>query len=114
MTYALLGMAGNPQGGAGGAPQANMITSLVMPFALMFGIIYFLMIRPQKKQQKKLQEMLSTMHKGDQVVTRAGIYGKVAGIADNIVTVEIADNVRVKMSREAIVNVTSSTQVQAQ
>ena len=111
MTHAILGMAGNPQGGAGGqASQGSVITSLVMPFAIMFGIIYFLMIRPQKKQQKKTQEMLAALRKGDQVYTRAGIFGKVAGLADNVVTVEIADNVKVKMGREAILNVTPATE----
>ncbi|MDO8527070.1 MAG: preprotein translocase subunit YajC [Deltaproteobacteria bacterium] len=110
MTSSLLGMAQAP-GGAQAGQQPNILTSMVIPFALMFAIIYFLMIRPQKKQQKKTQEMLSALKRGDQVVTRAGIFGKISEIADTTVTVEIASNVKVKMSRDAVVVVVSGTAV---
>lgn len=89
------------------APQPSLQSSLMSfaPLLLIFVIFYFLLIRPQKTQQKKVQAMIAAMRKGDAVITRAGIYGKVAGIADNIVTVEIAENVRVKMTRDAIISV---------
>lgn len=92
------------------APQAPMQGMLMnfLPLALIFVIFYFLLIRPQKNQQKKVQQMLGAMRKGDSVITRAGIFGKVFGIADNIITVEIADNVRVKMTRDAITSVQTS------
>lgn len=94
------------------ASQPSLQSSLMSfaPLLLIFVIFYFLLIRPQKTQQKKLQAMVTAMRKGDAVITRAGIYGKVAGIAENIVTVEIAENVRVKMTREAIVHVTPATE----
>lgn len=94
-------------------PQQPSLQSSLMSFApllLIFVIFYFLLIRPQKAQQKKLQAMVAAMRKGDSVITRAGIYGKVAGIAENIVTVEIAENVRVKMTRDAIVHVNPSVE----
>ena len=94
------------------ASQPSFQSSLMSfaPLLLIFVIFYFLLIRPQKTQQKKLQAMVASMRKGDAVITRAGIYGKVAGIADNIVTVEIAENVRVKMTRDAIVHVNPSVE----
>ncbi|MFH0800512.1 MAG: preprotein translocase subunit YajC [Pseudomonadota bacterium] len=98
---AVLAMAASPGGGAGGSQQGNMLTSLV-PLAVIFAIFYFLMIRPQQKQQKKHREMLSTIKKGDRVVTRGGLIGTVYGIAENIVTLEVAENVRVKFNRDAI------------
>jgi preprotein translocase subunit YajC len=90
-----------PPGNGQGASQGSWMTSLV-PLIVIFGIFYFLMIRPQQKQQKKHREMLSSLKKGDQVVTRGGIMGTVYGIADTIVTVEVAENIRIKFSRDAI------------
>jgi preprotein translocase subunit YajC len=103
-------MAGNPQGGQGGASGQGSLLTMFAPLAIIFVIFYFLLIRPQQKQQKKLQSMLGSMRKGDQVVTRGGIHGKIFGIADNIITVEIAENVRVKMGRDAVVHVTPSAE----
>jgi len=106
MTHSLLGMAQTPQGGAtGGQPQGNFLMTFA-PLIIIFVIFYFLLIRPQKKQQKKMQEMLSNLRKGDNVVTRGGIHGKITGMADTILTVEIAPNVNIKVSREAIIVVT--------
>lgn len=73
-----------------------------VPLLLVFVIFYFLMIRPQQKQQKERLKMISEIKKGDAIITTAGIYGKVVGVADRILTIEIADNVKVKMDREAI------------
>ncbi len=88
-------------------PQGNMLMTFA-PLVLIFGIFYFLLIRPQQKNQKKLQAMVSAMRKGDQVVTRAGIYGKITALDDKTVNVEIANNVNVKMTRDAVVHVTPS------
>lgn len=104
----MLTMGQTPSGG-GQAGQASML-SMFAPLIIIFIIFYFLMIRPQQKQQKKLQQMLQAMRKGDQVVTRGGIHGKITGVADNIVTVEIAENVRVKMGRDAIVHVSPASE----
>lgn len=100
---ALIGM-GQPPGGANGQQGGNLLT-MFAPLAIIFVIFYFLLIRPQQKQQKKLQQMLTAMRKGDEVVTRGGIHGRIAAIAENIVTVEIANNVQVKMNRDAIIQV---------
>lgn len=99
-TIATIAMAGQPGGGAGGQ-QANWISTL-MPLAVIFAIFYFLLIRPQQKQQKRVREMLSALKRGDRVVTRGGLLGTVHGIAENVVTLEIADNVKIKINRDAI------------
>lgn len=95
---AMLAMAAPPGGGQG---QGNWLSTL-MPLVVIFAIFYFLMIRPQQKQQKKHREMLGALKKGDKVVTRGGIMGTVYGIAENIVTLEVAENVRVKITRDAV------------
>ena len=89
--------------GAGGT-QANPIVSMA-PLILMFVVLYFLMIRPQSKQRKQHQELLKTLKKGDEVVTTAGIHGKIAGVADTLITLEIAENVRVKMDRQQVATI---------
>ncbi|MBI3534930.1 MAG: preprotein translocase subunit YajC [Deltaproteobacteria bacterium] len=75
---------------------------MIFPFVLMFGVIYFLMIRPQQKKAKEQQSMLSSMSQGDQVLTNSGILGKITGIADKFVTVEIADDVKIKMLKSQV------------
>lgn len=74
----------------------------LFPLILIFLIFYFLLIRPQQKKAKEHREMLSAIKKGDEVITSGGIHGKIVGIADNVITLEIANNVRVKVSREYI------------
>lgn len=85
-----------PQGGVGQS------LSFFMPLVLVFGIFYFLIIRPQQKQAKKQQEMLKAIEKGDQVITVGGIHGRVVGVAEGILTLEIADNVKVKVERSSV------------
>ncbi|MDO8461544.1 MAG: preprotein translocase subunit YajC [Deltaproteobacteria bacterium] len=75
---------------------------MFLPMILVFGIFYLLIIRPQAKQQKKHKALLSQIKKGDEVVTNSGIYGRVYGIADNIVTLEIAENIRVRIDKPQI------------
>lgn len=103
-----LGM-GTPPQGSNGQPQQGSLLSMFAPLAIIFVIFYFLLIRPQKKQQKKLQGMLQNIRKGDSIITRGGLHGTITGIADNILTVEIAENVKVKMARDAIVHVAPSS-----
>lgn len=102
--------AGAPAGGvaAGGAPLAAQqpgMASMLVPFALMFGVVYFLMIRPQQKKLKEHQDLLSKLEHGDEIVTSAGIIGKVTGITDKVVTLEIADNVRIKVMKSQVAQV---------
>lgn len=89
---------------SGADKQQGPLGSLGMflPMILVFVIFYFLMIRPQQKQRKKQQEMVNNLKKGDEVVTSAGIHARVHGITDNVVTLEIADNVRIKMDKQQV------------
>ena len=87
---------------AAGQGEGNFLMSFGLPILLMFGIIYFLMIRPQQKQAKKHKEMIDALKRGDQVVTNGGIYGKIFQINDDKVTLEVADGVRIRMARSFI------------
>ena len=90
---------------AGGAPSApSMMSSLLFPIILV-AIMYFLMIRPQMKRQKEHKAMLEKISKGDEVLTSGGIAGVVTEIGDNFITVEVADNVRIRVQKGAIGNV---------
>jgi preprotein translocase subunit YajC len=90
-------------------PQPGF-ASMMVPFLLMFAVIYFLMIRPQQKKMKEQQAMMSQLKQGDEIITNAGILGKVAGITDKVVTVEVADNVRVKMLKSQVATVIKGQQ----
>jgi preprotein translocase subunit YajC len=74
----------------------------ILPFILIFIIMYFLVIRPQQKKTKQHQEMLNKLKKNDEVMTAGGIYGKVVSLADNVVTLEVAPNVRLRVHRPQI------------
>ena len=81
---------------------ASSFLPLLLPWVLVMGIFYVLLIMPQQKRQKKLQEMLSDLKMGDKVITSGGIYGTVVGLEDTAVQLRIADQVKVKVSRAAI------------
>ena len=65
----------------------------------MFVIFYFLLIRPQQKRTKEHRQMISNLKKGDRIVTSGGIHGRITGMDESTLTVEIADKVRVKVAR---------------
>ena len=91
----------------GGAPAPGPMGSL-STFALpiiLIAVMYFLMIRPQMKRQKEHKAMLDKLSRGDEVLTSGGLAGVVTDIGDNFVTVEIADNVRIRVQKGAIGNV---------
>ena len=77
----------------------------LLPMFLIFGAVYFLMIRPQTKRAKEHRAMLDKLGTGDEVITNGGIAGTVREIGDSFITVEIADNVRVRLQKGAIANV---------
>jgi len=86
-------------GGAQAGAQAGLFQSLV-PMILIFGIFYLLLIRPQQKKAKEHREMISSLKKGDRVITSGGLYARVMKADDpNAVSLEIADKVRVKCAR---------------
>jgi preprotein translocase subunit YajC len=92
-----------PQGGSE-AGSASFITTLI-PFALIIGIFYFLIIRPQNKKQKETQRMLSALKKGDKVVTIGGIHGVIQSVKEGSVIVRVDENTKMEFSRSAISNV---------
>jgi preprotein translocase subunit YajC len=91
------------QPGGGGGQGSSLMTFL--PIIFIFIIFYFLLIRPQQKQRKEHQNLLATLKVGDNVLTTGGIYGRITGIKDSMVTLEISDKVRVKVNRGNIAGV---------
>ncbi len=85
-------------GGASAQAGAGGFTSFI-PLILMFVIFYFLLIRPQQKKAKEHREMIGSLKRGDRIVTSGGLYGRITGLDENTLTVEIADKVRVKIAR---------------
>jgi preprotein translocase subunit YajC len=81
--------------------------TFLVPLALMFGIMYFMVIMPQQRQRKKTQEMLSTLKTGDKVITGSGIYGTVSGIDGDAVIMKISSEpqVKIRIARAAIAQV---------
>ena len=96
------------QGAAGGG---DVFTSLIVPMALIFGIMYFLLIRPQQKKVKEHQAMIEAVRRGDQVVTAGGLVGKVTKVKDEgEVEVEISSGVNVRVVKHTISQVRSKTE----
>ncbi|HHW70576.1 MAG TPA: preprotein translocase subunit YajC [Clostridiales bacterium] len=82
------------------------IVQLIMPIVFLFVIMYFLIIRPQKKREKEMQEMLSSIKNGDNITTIGGICGKVVDIRDDILTIEVGrDKVNLVIERWAVKDV---------
>lgn len=94
IAYAM-GKSGASQGVGGGFMG-------LMPIILMFAIFYFLLIRPQQKKTKQQREMIDNLKKGDRVITSGGICGHITAVEDSTITVEIADRVRIKLTRSSI------------
>jgi len=92
-------------GGGGGEGAAGF--SGFIPIILMFVIFYFLLIRPQQKRQKEQRNMVTNLKKGDRIITSGGLHGRITGLDDTTLTLEIADKVRVKVGRS---NVTGMVQ----
>lgn len=86
------------------AGQPNAFVQFV-PLILLVVIFYFLLIRPQMKRNKEHKQMVAALAKGDEVVTNGGLAGKVVGIGEAYVTVEVADNVAIKVQKMAIAGV---------
>jgi len=78
---------------------------MFLPLVLIMAVFYFLMIRPAQQQRKKVNEMLKALKVGDKVITNGGIYGTIAGLEDDAVQLRIAEQVKVKVSRNAIAGV---------
>jgi len=87
--------AGPAAGGAGGFAS-------FLPLILIFVVFYFLLIRPQQKTAKQHQAFLNDLRKGAKVITKGGIYGEIIGLSDNVLTLEIAENIKIKVDRASI------------
>jgi preprotein translocase subunit YajC len=81
--------------------QAGMLANL-FPLALIFLIFYFILIRPQQKQQKEFKKMLESLKKNDQVVTVGGIHGTIINVKEKTLVIRIDDNTRVEVDKSAV------------
>ncbi len=97
-----LALAQTAPGFGGAGPMLNFL-----PLVLVFAVFYFLLIRPQQKKTKEHEQMLGRLKKNDEVMTSGGIYGKVVALTDEVVTLEVAPNVRVRVHRPQISAVTT-------
>ncbi len=86
----------------GGGQSSSIMTFL--PLILLFAVFYFLLIRPQQKRAKQQKTFMESLKKGDTVVTSGGLYGKITGITDDTITLEIAEKVRVRVTKSSVVN----------
>ena len=89
------------QSAAAPGQEPNVLMSLV-PFVFIFGVMYFLVIRPQSKRQKEHGAFLKELKRGDEVLTSSGILGRIEGLTDTFVTLEISEGVRVKLLRSSV------------
>jgi preprotein translocase subunit YajC len=90
------------------APQqmpGGGIGSFFVPLIFIFIIMYFVMIRPQKKRQEQQRKLMTGLKTGDRVVTNAGIHGLISNVKENTVLVKVADNVKIEMEKSAITTV---------
>jgi len=85
-----------PEGAPGG------IMDMLVPISLILGIFYVIMIRPERKKQRARQALLDALKKGDKVMTSSGIYGNVAAINDDVITLQVAEGVRMRFNRAAV------------
>lgn len=99
-----LGMGGETGKAAGGSSGGlgGLLAGPLPMLILMFVIFYFLLIRPQQKKAKAQREMIASLKKGDSVMTSGGIYGRITGINDAQVVMEVAPQVRIKVARSSI------------
>jgi preprotein translocase subunit YajC len=84
------------------SPEGGSLLQMIVPLAMVFAIFYFIVIVPNKRQQKKVQEFLDGLKVNDKVITTSGIFGQVMRIDDQSVQLQIADKVNIKVSRAAI------------
>ena len=85
------------QGGAGGEGAGGFAGFI--PLILMFVIFYFLLIRPQQKKAKEQQNMINNLKKGDRIITSGGVHGTIMSLGDTTVSLEIAENIKIKINR---------------
>ncbi len=87
--------------------QQGSLIGMFLPMILVFVVFYFLLIRPQQKQAKKHQQMITEMRAGDEIVTRSGFHGRIISLEEGVCTIELGSNVRVKMNKDQVALVKS-------
>jgi preprotein translocase subunit YajC len=92
---------------SGGSGSGSGTLLSLVPFVLIFVIFYFMLILPQQKKQKQQKAMMEALKKGDKVITASGIWGTVTNLGKETVTLQIADNTKIKMQREYIARLRS-------
>jgi preprotein translocase subunit YajC len=96
------------------APKGPSAVEQMIPFIAIFAIFYFFIIRPQSKRQKQHVNFLTTLKRGDEVITTGGIYGTVEGLTERFVTLEVADDVKIRILKTQIAGTAAEpTQQQA-
>jgi preprotein translocase subunit YajC len=95
----MLAMAGMPGGAQG---QGGNPLTMFVPMIIIFGIFYFMLIRPQQRKEKERKEMISNVKSGERVVFSGGIYGTVTNIKDKTLVIKIAENVKIEVARGAV------------
>lgn len=83
-------------------PQSTLLVAQFLPFLIVLVFFYFLLIKPQQTAQKKRNEMLNGLKRGDKILTTGGLHGEIVAIRDDVLTVRLAENVEVKMSRGGV------------
>ena len=87
-----------------GNPQMSMFANL-LPLALILGIFYFILIKPQQKQQQEFKKMIERLQKNDQIVTMGGIHGTIVNVKEKTFLVRIDDNTRVEIDKSAVARI---------
>ncbi len=80
-------------------------TNDILFFGAIFVIMFFFILRPKMKEQKEMQKMLGALKKGDRVQTQAGMQGEISGIRDNVITLKVAENVKIDFDKSSIIRV---------
>ena len=102
LLISLLALIGGCVAPADGAAEGGFDWTIIIFLGLIFGVFYFLMIRPQRKRQKEHQELVQELQKGDKVVTAGGIYGQIESLSDDSVVLKIESGATIRIARSSI------------
>jgi len=86
----------------GGAQEEGSIIPLILMLVFIFGIFYFLLIRPQRKRQKEHQQLMTELNKGDKVITAGGIYGVIESLSEDSIVIKVESGVTMRVSRGSV------------
>ncbi|MFH0924977.1 MAG: preprotein translocase subunit YajC [bacterium] len=89
-------------GGNGTSPTGVSTIFSMLPLIIIFGIFYFLVIKPQQKKQREVQDMIKSIKIGDKIMTSGGIFGIIKGLTEDTISLQIADKVKIDIARTAV------------